>query len=92
MCGISVFVAQTGGGRGIRTPGTVSRTVVFKTTRFNRSRIPPQDIYRVAGSCPLPRSSQLSARSKRFVIILSLEQIPRNPALYWPVWRIFNIQ
>ena len=31
-----------GGGRGIRTPGTVSRTVVFKTTRFNRSRIPPQ--------------------------------------------------
>ena len=31
----------SGGGRGIRTPGTVSRTVVFKTTRFNRSRIPP---------------------------------------------------
>src|SRR5579864_6654344 len=31
-----------GGGRGIRTPGTVSRTVVFKTTRFNRSRIPPR--------------------------------------------------
>src|SRR6266851_10140380 len=32
---------QSGGGRGIRTPGTVSGTVVFKTTRFNRSRIPP---------------------------------------------------
>jgi hypothetical protein len=30
-----------GGGRGIRTPGTVSGTVVFKTTRFNHSRIPP---------------------------------------------------
>src|SRR5437667_5654264 len=35
------LVIVTGGGRGIRTPGTVSRTVVFKTTRFNRSRIPP---------------------------------------------------
>jgi hypothetical protein len=32
---------KSGGGRGIRTPGTVSRTVVFKTTRFNHSRIPP---------------------------------------------------
>jgi hypothetical protein len=31
-----------GGGRGIRTPGTLSGTVVFKTTRFNRSRIPPR--------------------------------------------------
>jgi hypothetical protein len=30
-----------GGGRGIRTPGTLSGTVVFKTTRFDRSRIPP---------------------------------------------------
>ena len=30
-----------GGGRGIRTPGTVSRTAVFKTARFNHSRIPP---------------------------------------------------
>ena len=32
---------KIGGGRGIRTPGTVSGTVVFKTTRFNHSRIPP---------------------------------------------------
>jgi acyl carrier protein len=31
-----------GGGRGIRTPGTVSRTAVFKTARFDRSRIPPR--------------------------------------------------
>jgi hypothetical protein len=36
-----VTVRVAGGGRGIRTPGTVSGTVVFKTTRFNRSRIPP---------------------------------------------------
>ena len=35
---------QSGGGRGIRTPGAVSGTVVFKTTRFNRSRIPPDSI------------------------------------------------
>ena len=31
-----------GGGRGIRTPGTVSRTSVFKTDCFNHSHIPPQ--------------------------------------------------
>ena len=31
-----------GGGRGIRTPGTVSGTAVFKTARFNHSRIPPR--------------------------------------------------
>src|ERR1017187_1714320 len=30
-----------GGGRGIRTPGTVSRTAVFKTACFNHSHIPP---------------------------------------------------
>ena len=31
-----------GGGRGIRTPGTVSRTVVFKTTAIDHSAIPPR--------------------------------------------------
>jgi len=33
----------SGGGRGIRTPGTVSRTAVFKTACFNRSHIPPRE-------------------------------------------------
>src|SRR5579864_974278 len=36
-----LLVVLRGGGRGIRTPGTVSRTAVFKTARFNRSVIPP---------------------------------------------------
>jgi hypothetical protein len=31
-----------GGGRGIRTPGTLAGTAVFKTACFNRSHIPPQ--------------------------------------------------
>ena len=35
------FGLQSGGGRGIRTPGTLSGTAVFKTARFDRSRIPP---------------------------------------------------
>jgi hypothetical protein len=43
---------SNGGGRGIRTPGTVSRTVVFKTTRFNRSRIPPARIVELSFSLP----------------------------------------
>ena len=32
---------ELNGGRGIRTPGTVPRTAVFKTAGFNRSPIPP---------------------------------------------------
>jgi hypothetical protein len=31
-----------GGGRGIRTPDTLSGIAVFKTACFNRSHIPPQ--------------------------------------------------
>ena len=31
-----------GGGRGIRTPDTVSRTAVFKTAAINHSAIPPR--------------------------------------------------
>src|SRR5687768_15554258 len=34
--------AKAGGGRGIRTPGTVSRSTVFKTAALNRSAIPPR--------------------------------------------------
>src|SRR3954465_14446216 len=36
-----------GGGRGIRTPGTLSGTAVFKTACFNRSHIPPHSILTV---------------------------------------------
>src|SRR3954454_17496274 len=38
-----------GGGRGIRTPGTLSGTAVFKTACFNRSHIPPLPILAVEG-------------------------------------------
>ena len=36
-------VGIDGGGRGIRTPGTLSSTAVFKTACFNRSHIPPRE-------------------------------------------------
>ena len=41
---------RNGGGRGIRTPGTLSGTSVFKTDCFNRSHIPPRlrRVYQVA--------------------------------------------
>ena len=42
---MNLQLEKSGGGRGIRTPGTVSRTAVFKTARFNHSRIPPRFIY-----------------------------------------------
>jgi hypothetical protein len=34
--------SEVGGGRGIRTPGTVSGAVVFKTTAIDHSAIPPR--------------------------------------------------
>jgi hypothetical protein len=34
--------APVGGGGGIRTPGTVSRTLVFKTSALNHSATPPR--------------------------------------------------
>jgi hypothetical protein len=34
--------AKRGGGRGIRTPGTLPGTVVFKTTAIDHSAIPPR--------------------------------------------------
>jgi hypothetical protein len=37
-----LVVWKVGGGRGIRTPGTLSSTTVFKTAGFNHSPIPPR--------------------------------------------------
>ncbi len=34
---------KNGGGRGIRTPGRIAPTAVFKTACFNRSHIPPRE-------------------------------------------------
>ena len=39
---ISLPFRLCGGGRGIRTPGTLSGTAVFKTVAFNHSAIPPR--------------------------------------------------
>ena len=36
-------MALNGGGRGIRTPVTLSGKAVFKTACFNRSHIPPRE-------------------------------------------------
>src|SRR5688572_15256364 len=38
---------EFGGGRGIRTPDTLSGTAVFKTAAINRSAIPPRTAYSV---------------------------------------------
>src|SRR5437868_254620 len=38
-------VSCIGGGRGIRTPGTLSSSTVFKTAAFNHSAIPPIPSY-----------------------------------------------
>jgi hypothetical protein len=64
-----------GGGRGIRTPGTVSRTSVFKTDCFNHSHIPPPgnasgsiSVYTAAEACtvsPGRFSNTLSAYQTR---------------------------
>src|SRR5215472_17822306 len=38
---------NAGGGRGIRTPDTLSGISVFKTDCFNRSHIPPLTVYQL---------------------------------------------
>ncbi len=38
-----VSAGLSGGGRGIRTPVTLSGKAVFKTACFNRSHIPPRE-------------------------------------------------
>jgi hypothetical protein len=39
------YGTDRGGGRGIRTPVTLSGKAVFKTACFNRSHIPPRECY-----------------------------------------------
>src|SRR5881397_3856365 len=41
MFTVQLSIVINSGGRGIRTPGTVPRTAVFKTAGFNHSPIPP---------------------------------------------------
>jgi hypothetical protein len=41
---ISYFIQRYGGRRGIRTPGTVSGSAVFKTAAFDHSAILPVNI------------------------------------------------
>ena len=69
--------AEVGGERGIRTPGTVSRTAVFKTACFNHSHISPF-IYRRGPLHPAWRASlalaPFRARS------LSYRRGPLHPA------------
>jgi hypothetical protein len=40
-------VLKVGGGRGIRTPETLSGSTVFKTAAINRSAIPPRAAFSV---------------------------------------------
>src|SRR6185436_3969314 len=42
---------RCGGGRGIRTPGTLPGTVVFKTTAIDHSAIPPAFASVYHGAC-----------------------------------------
>ncbi len=50
-----------GGGRGIRTPVTVSRKAVFKTACFNRSHIPPREERGCHLDCTIGARTEASA-------------------------------
>jgi hypothetical protein len=57
----SLVCRLSGGGRGIRTPDTLSGITVFKTVCFNRSHIPPRDWYQqFTSSRKLPLKSDWS--------------------------------
>ena len=53
----------SGGGRGIRTPDTLSGISVFKTDCFNRSHIPPRGGYQQFIRIAVRLSTQHSARA-----------------------------
>src|SRR5580700_4256336 len=53
-CRVSLHLRLDGGGRGIRTPDTLSGITVFKTACFNRSHIPPRGVSCVAFSIVRP--------------------------------------
>jgi len=44
LAGMDSLGKAVGGGRGIRTPGTLAGTTVFKTAGINRSPIPPRGV------------------------------------------------
>ena len=45
---------KSGGGRGIRTPGTLSGTAVFKTAAIDHSAIPPRRALRSVSATVYP--------------------------------------
>ena len=45
-----LYIGPESGGGGIRTLGTVARTTVFETARFNHSRTPPRAVEKGSGS------------------------------------------
>ena len=55
-----------GGGGGIRTPGTLARTTVFKTAAFNRSATPP-----IARSIPPGQLCRIGERSGHTWFVLT---------------------
>jgi nucleoside-diphosphate-sugar epimerase len=65
---VLVHQLSDGGGRGIRTPGTLSGTAVFKTACFNHSHIPPLEVLH---SLPAPYARG-SNRDPRFCHVSDL--------------------
>lgn len=55
-----------GGGRGIRTPESLSTLTVFKTAAFNRSAIPPSSILYLLFGCGALDEFRLKATSEGF--------------------------
>ena len=69
---------EIGGGRGIRTPGTVPGTAVFKTAAFNRSAIPPaRSIYGFRQDCSRNAPTRPQGRSCGRVTSGSITSSPR---------------
>ena len=73
---------SNGGGRGIRTPGTVSRTAVFKTACFNHSHIPPHRVGLLQfSSNAMPAISELHPTGTRAGALKTLPTTTAQSAL-----------
>ena len=78
----SLSYRLNGGGRGIRTPGTLSGTTVFKTVCFNRSHIPPREVRTIVYQQFLCGASQGQTRARSKTLEIAAQAIRGSSAFH----------
>jgi hypothetical protein len=80
-----IGVLESGGGGGIRTPGTLSGPTVFKTAGFNRSPTPPSSS--LTGKAPAFQQRRLGHPQKHTIQDAKISLVTLSSFdLGWEVW------